>query len=463
MTFLKSPLKAVFLIFTLFTSTVIAKDESIVLMGDISFVPYEFVDNGQLAGMNIELLREIEKTIGRPIKIELQQWEESQQRINSGEGSGLTMLTRNEQREKLYDFSLETFSMRFSLFVPVKNANTVSIDNLAGKKIAVKRGGFPESVLEKRYTSVTPVFVENVSQGFKLMLNGQVDGVFEHEWVGYHTLQSEDITGIQALSRPLATRPAYIALRKGNPALLVEINTAIEQIKSDGRYESILNNWSGEQIILVKSGQAKTYTIILSIIVSSLLTFALIGLISRKRARTKIKILESLATTDEHTLLATRQSFDQQTQKEWRRMLREKKPLSMVLFEIDDSSSTKFNIKKIANTLSSKLFRPGDLAASYDNGIFSVLLPNTDGKGSQHVAELMRKSILDLKLTKRKGNASDYVTVNVGVSNIMPNKNTDLDKLSDSAMKALKIDKAKTKAEKIIGFGGTKNTDPHIA
>ncbi len=452
-----------FLLVIPFYSISVNQAAPVVLMGNIDFMPYEGIDRGQLTGMNVDLLREIEKTINQPIQIQLQPWAQSQQRINNGEGDGVTMLARTAERELLFDFSHETFAMRFSLFVQRKNISLISIDNLNGRKIAVKQGGFPASLLNKHDSAITAVYVNSVAEGFELLLNGDVEGVLEHEQVGYHWLNRNHITGVQAINTPLATRPIYIALHKGNSGLLAAINAAIEQIKSNGRYEKILNDWSGERIILVKHSDVKTYSFILAGIFSALLLLVTYGLILRYRERQKVELLESLATTDKHTLLANRQCFERQVCTEWHRMQREEKALALILFEIDGLPRNTANMKEIADLLKNRLLRPGDLAANYGNGTFSVLLPNTNKAGAAHVAESLHRAIATLVLTKAKDKNADYITINLGLASMLPNSGHSLDMLVKAAKDAINEDKFSVKHRFLAPFNDSGNPAPPIA
>lgn len=70
----------------------------LVLLGDRDLRPYEFLDNGQPRGVNVELVQAVARVLGRPLELRLAGWEEAQARMLSGEGQGLTFLGRTPPR-----------------------------------------------------------------------------------------------------------------------------------------------------------------------------------------------------------------------------------------------------------------------------------------------------------------------------------------------------------------------------
>ena len=77
------------------------------------------------------------------------------------------------------------------------------------------------------------------------MLKGNLDAVIQDKLVGEYILHQNNLEGIRAVFKPLATRTAHIAVAKGNSALLKEITRAITEVKLKGELENISRRWSG--------------------------------------------------------------------------------------------------------------------------------------------------------------------------------------------------------------------------
>lgn len=139
--------------------------------------------------------------------------------------------------------------------------------------------------------------------------------------------------------------------------------------------------------------------------------------------------LENLATTDSLTQIANRRQFDRCLEEEWFRLKREKLPLSLVFCDVDyfkqynDSYGHLAGdrcLKVIARAIDFQVRRQGDLLARYGGEEFAVILPNTDCLGAIQVAESMRAIVQQMQITHARSRASNFVTISLGVSSIVP-------------------------------------------
>lgn len=156
--------------------------------------------------------------------------------------------------------------------------------------------------------------------------------------------------------------------------------------------------------------------------------------------------LDKLATTDGLTQIANRRYFDDFLVREWRRGKREKFPLSLIICDIDyfkhyndffGHQAGDICLQKVAERISDTAKRPGDLVARYGGEEFVVLLPRTPGKNALQVAETIRHNIKELKLPHPQSSVSDYVSLSLGISCVVPDSRHTRNQLLVTADKAL--------------------------
>ena len=134
--------------------------------------------------------------------------------------------------------------------------------------------------------------------------------------------------------------------------------------------------------------------------------------------------LQDLADTDQLTQIANRRHFDRKFKVEWRRAMREKTPISLLLIDVDFFK--KYNdtyghqagdvcLKQIADTMASITHRPADLASRYGGEEFSILLPVTKQADAVMLAERLRRKIEGLQMEHSRTDIG-VVTVSIGVS-----------------------------------------------
>ncbi|MBE9227758.1 diguanylate cyclase [Phormidium sp. LEGE 05292] len=156
--------------------------------------------------------------------------------------------------------------------------------------------------------------------------------------------------------------------------------------------------------------------------------------------------LEKLVNIDSLTQIANRRCFNDYLQKEWQRLLREQKFLSLIIFDVDYFK--RFNdryghqtgdecLVKIAQAAQKVVYRPADLVARYGGEEFVVILPNTNQEGAILVAERIRCAIRDLSIPHSESAVSDRVTISLGVASLIPVAKKSLEILVETADRAL--------------------------
>ncbi len=142
--------------------------------------------------------------------------------------------------------------------------------------------------------------------------------------------------------------------------------------------------------------------------------------------------LKDLSYNDSLTKLSNRRRFDEFFHKEWRRSLRNRKPLAFIMIDIDNFKlfNDTYGHKQgddclitIASTIKNTIKRPGDMVARLGGEEFVVLLPDTDREGVMQIAEQIRKAVEQQEIP-HYSSARGIVTISLGIA-ISMDKNCD--------------------------------------
>lgn len=139
--------------------------------------------------------------------------------------------------------------------------------------------------------------------------------------------------------------------------------------------------------------------------------------------------LQGLADCDGLTGVANRRKGDTYLLEAWRRMRREKRPLSVIMLDVDHFKA--FNdsyghqagddcLIAVAAKLRETLFRPADLVARYGGEEFMIILPGTDAEGVAKVGETVRRAVQEMAIEHEHSSAGSVVTVSLGTATIVP-------------------------------------------
>lgn len=139
--------------------------------------------------------------------------------------------------------------------------------------------------------------------------------------------------------------------------------------------------------------------------------------------------LTQLSMLDGLTGIPNRRMFDMYFKQEWRRAMREKTSLAVILLDVDFFKQ--FNDHRghqqgdaclidVAAVLQQQIHRPADLAARYGGEEFAVVLPDTDAEGACRLAENIRLAVQELRIEHGASRISPWITVSLGVATMVP-------------------------------------------
>ncbi|MHA7772841.1 sensor domain-containing diguanylate cyclase [Roseibium sp. M-1] len=160
----------------------------------------------------------------------------------------------------------------------------------------------------------------------------------------------------------------------------------------------------------------------------------------------EIRSWQNIACIDELTGVANRRQFDTVLEQEWRRCGRNRRPLSLLLIDIDQFKQ--FNdhyghvagdscLHEVAQALNLESQRAGDLFFRFGGEEFGCLLPETDLQGATVFGDRLLKTVRKLRLRHEKSSVSPFVTISIGAASLFPNEQSGPKLLVEAADKNL--------------------------
>lgn len=192
--------------------------------------------------------------------------------------------------------------------------------------------------------------------------------------------------------------------------------------------------------------------VVLALIVFMLASTLVLAREIGRRAEAEHK-LEEMATTDALTGLKNRRKFDQVIDVEWRRAIRQKTPVALLMIDADHFKAYNDTfghqagdqvLVGIAICISDSVSRAGDCAARYGGEEFAVLLPGTSVTDAFKVAEAIRLKV--------QGWSDDQATTTIscGIASLVPTAGLDWSILVAAADKALYAAKAGGRNQSVV-------------
>lgn len=137
--------------------------------------------------------------------------------------------------------------------------------------------------------------------------------------------------------------------------------------------------------------------------------------------------LERLVCVDALTGIANRRHAMDLLAAEWKRCVREQRPLAIVMIDLDFFHAYNESyghpggdacLQRVADAMVRALHRPSDYLGRYGGEEFIAVLPNTDSIGAKIVAERLRAAVEALGIPHEGSQCSQHVTTTVGFAAI---------------------------------------------
>ncbi|MFD1334982.1 glutamine ABC transporter substrate-binding protein [Oceanobacillus iheyensis] len=225
-------------------------EESYTVVSDNSFVPFEFVEDGELTGFDIELIKAIADEAGFEIEggeIQTTNFDgiipglQTQQFDIAIAGISIT-----EDRKQVIDYSEPYYESGLKIGVSADNEDINSIEDLEGKTVATRMGSTSADFLEENTEDATINQFEQLDQVYLAVENGSADAVvYDAPNVDYYISTTGD--GLKTVGELYQAENYGIAIAKGNEDLVAAVDDALATLKENGTYDEIYNKWFGSE------------------------------------------------------------------------------------------------------------------------------------------------------------------------------------------------------------------------
>ena len=224
-----------------------ATKETLVVGTNAAFPPFEYVgDEGNPDGFDIALIKAIGEKIGMEVQVQDMEFDSLVSSIGSKIDVAIAGMTVTEERKQTVDFSDSYYSAVQAVIVP-KGSDIATADDLKNKKIGVQLGTTGEFIADEIEGADISAYNKAVDAVNDLN-NGRVDCVIvdKNPASVFGAQFSDKVDVIDGSAFGFEEENYAIALPKGNTELADKINSALKDLKSDGTYDKLVNDYIGE-------------------------------------------------------------------------------------------------------------------------------------------------------------------------------------------------------------------------
>lgn len=212
------------------------KTEILVFATCADYPPFEFYQNNELKGFDVELAQMIAQELKKEAKFEDMQFDASLVALQNGSAdAAISTITITEDRKKNFDFS-DSYHEESLAIVSKETAPLKSKNQLSKKKIACQLGTTMEIWLKDHAPDTEIVLINHNNQAIEALKAGHVDGVLidKAQAIAFTSKNPGLVYSIIAK----ADNGYGIAFKKGSK-LKDEINKALALLQQNGKVKAL--------------------------------------------------------------------------------------------------------------------------------------------------------------------------------------------------------------------------------
>jgi polar amino acid transport system substrate-binding protein len=220
--------------------------ETYVIGTDTTYAPFEFQQDGELVGIDMDLLNAIAEDQGFEVEIRQLGFDAALQALQANQVDGVMAgMTITEERQETFDFGDPYFTGGIQLGV-LEASDIDGYDDLEGTTVAVKTGTqgqtFAEEIKDEYGFRVSP-YADTTDMVDAVKAN-QAVGYFEDFPVLAYGIQQG--SGFKLVGEPELGGDYGFAVNKGqNPELIEMFNAGLANLQASGEYDEIIDRYVG--------------------------------------------------------------------------------------------------------------------------------------------------------------------------------------------------------------------------
>ena len=217
---------------------------------DTVFAPFEYADvDGTYVGIDIDILAAIAADQGFAYELEPLGFNAALQAVQSGQSDGMIAgMSITDERKEIFDFSDPYYDSTVCC-AALASGDIASLDDLAGKTVAVKTGTMSESwalSIQDQYGFTTVQF-DDSDVMYQDVIAGNSVACFEDTPIMAYAIATGNVDlklVAEVESDSEYATPYGFAVKKGeNAELLAAFNAGLAAIMEDGTYNEILEKY----------------------------------------------------------------------------------------------------------------------------------------------------------------------------------------------------------------------------
>ena len=215
-------------------------NNELVMVTEAGFAPYEYYENGEIVGVDIDIAKEIAKELDMDLVIKDVAFDSIINEVKTGKADfGAAGISYSDERAKQVSFSKD-YSTSKQIVIVKNDSDITNLNEINNKKIAVQLGSIADTYATNTYKNASIIRQKKYLAMIQDLKDKKVDCVVMDELPAKQIINNNPELII--LDGELTNDSYGMVVKKDNQELLDTINKVLERLKNEGMIDEFIIN-----------------------------------------------------------------------------------------------------------------------------------------------------------------------------------------------------------------------------
>lgn len=218
------------------------KDDTLVMITEAGFAPYEFYEDGKIVGVDIEIAKEIAKSLDKKLVVKDVSFDFLINEIKSGKADfAAAGMSITDERKKQVDFSVQ-YTTSNQVVVVRKDSQITNFNDIKDKTISVQLGTVADTYAHENYKKANIITQKKYLAAAEDVKSKKSDCIIMDE------LPAKELVAknpeLKIIDGILFQDKYGMIVKKGNKELLDDINKTLNRLMNEGKINEYILKYS---------------------------------------------------------------------------------------------------------------------------------------------------------------------------------------------------------------------------
>ena len=213
-----------------------SKSDTLVMVTEAGFAPYEYYENKEIVGVDVEIAKKVAQKMGKKLEIKDVAFDSIINEVQKGKADfAAAGMSITEERQKQVDFSIE-YATSKQVVIVKKNSTITDPNMIYTKKVGVQLGTVADLYLSEKMSDKNIVRQKKYLSLVEDLKANKVEAIVMDSLPANEILKTNQ--NLKMLDKELFEDKYGMVVKKGNTEMVNAINEVLEEVISNGQVDS---------------------------------------------------------------------------------------------------------------------------------------------------------------------------------------------------------------------------------